>query len=551
LNPFYYPSYTVSECLEYLRASYTWANLEASPDFLLCGGGIWIPKIEALGVPENLLYLLFYGSFFHLHGNRFGFYLPPHLRLYNNTFQAQEYYCQYDQEHLITQLKALDASVRELEITKGTSGVNTIWAMQSSPFYVLLGKYALGHKIFTTGNDGRAFDPESAKTALSSPDIRLKVTSEEGRYVYCSLKATISNKNRKPLYKIFPHSASPITELEDVVDTKRDSGVRYGVELEVSTDLSIKELIDAQHELFFIGKSDSSITGTKKTRVELVTVPLTYKEQRTSWAKFFKGIEYSEFDTSNTTNNGMHVHVSRKAFGKEVKKPNLFTKHTPHMLRFCWMITNPANAPFFLAISERDKQSLQQWAPMPNFSKFKSTKKALCYALLEAGRIRGAVNVGTDKPTVEVRLFKGIVSLATVFKNLDVVDALFYYTKDASLEKLTVNDFLSYIDELPANKYLCLRHFLKKIPIDEYIDFSRLVTLTFGEERPEKICEIVNSSGMALKQAHIKQLNTLRTDVTFEMQKGGLLRVSDKDKGKVAFLDRFVEANICGNRGAA
>ena len=169
------------------------------------------------------------------------------------------------------------------------------------------------------------------------------------------------------LYDIFQASADTCTILDGhwPIKLKNEPPTNrlYGLELECTSDHTIKELMDAQGELFMIGKQDGSISGSKDLRVELVTVPMTLKAHKVQWSKWFNNLDYNKFDTTKKTTNGIHIHIDRKGFN-----------NSQHIKNFAWFFGNPSNKDFILEFSERDVNTLRQYA---NFPEFRPSNKKL------------------------------------------------------------------------------------------------------------------------------------------------------------------------------
>lgn len=279
---------------------------------------------------------------------------------------------------------------------------------------------------------------------------------------------------RDRLYRVLSYSARATNEIApQILHTKKDKNGKeqpttkgellYGIELELATDHSVRTLIDSQEFPFFITKQDSSISGRGDTYVECVTVPMDYRGQRKAWGKFFgkfwdeKEAKYNGFDTSTQTTNGMHIHMTKSAF------------QDFHLKKFCWMICKPEHRDFITYLSERGS-TLGSYATMPTFTPSQNTNKKKFDSLLSRLPNRGAVSLSTSSGrTIEVRLFKGIVSYATLVKNLEFCDALYYYTLVMPYSKLNLQDFIRWInfemsDSKPGRNYKALRLFIKKIP---------------------------------------------------------------------------------------
>lgn len=251
-------------------------------------------------------------------------------------------------------------------------------------------------------------------------------------------------------------------------------GPSYGIELELACSHTEKYLIDAQEKPFFMLKSDASITGDGGYYCELVTRPMDYRSQRVAWGKWFSNIwdkekkEYTGFDCSKTTDNGMHVHIGQDCFHSR-----------SHSRNFLWFLIDPSNHEFLRFLSERGKK-MSEYCQFPRcFSKSRKSDFLNAGTLVYGEGGRGAV-YPSNKETYEIRIFKGIVSYATVLKNLEFVDSLYYYTQRCPYSKLTVTDYINWLTkETPKNKYKTLKHFLKLVPSD-LLAKSTLFTVFHG-----------------------------------------------------------------------
>lgn len=343
--------------------------------------------------------------------------------------------------------------------------------------------------------------------------------------------------DRRRLERVLNYSANVISYLPYTIKgQKEQKAPLYGVELEANGAYTAKELITAQKDLFFICKSDSTIYGTFQNCYELVTVPATLRAHKRLWAEFFEKIDYSKFDTSKNTGNGMHVHIGRDSFTM------------PHLNRFTWFITNPANFDFILAVSERpNAKNLAEWAKMPNHYAARTKTTASRQAVRTNGSLRGAVHYKGNK-TVEVRLFKGIVSYATVVKNIEFVDSVFHYTQAASLIKTELSDYLAWLATTPKNKYQMLKAFLSELKVDSFTVAAQLNSYLWSEANDSTIGDKLNKAPFKVTPAHIVYLNKKRRKRTFIL-KDGKIECLFKTGGLLAKLDKSIQQKQ--TRGAA
>lgn len=271
-------------------------------------------------------------------------------------------------------------------------------------------------------------------------------------------------RHDRALYQQFSYSADVcgiIPRTMVLPGEEKTKPVLIGMELECSTDLSIDKIMDAQEEAFFICKSDSSISGSKSGKHEMVTIPMSIAAQKKHWAHWFSNVDLTEFDTSLDTNNGLHIHIDRKAFKED--------EESDHLLSFVWLFMNPLNQYFWKIVAEREHRNLE-------YAKFVSTtgNNSLIKAyrnVLAQTRSLGKYSVVNLSPTktVEVRLFKGIVSFASVLKCIEVVQAAFDFSlemSDYSFRGCSLENFIIYLMKSPSSQYPALKSFLETINLD-------------------------------------------------------------------------------------
>jgi len=336
--------------------------------------------------------------------------------------------------------------------------------------------------------------------------------------------------------KLFNYTADVLKYLPYVIRQDHPSeqtAPLYGVELETVSNLSPESIIDAQEQLFFIIKQDASIRGRGRHAGEIVTVPCTLKSHKLLWADFFNRVNYEEFDCTTDTGNGMHVHVSQDAFSDRA-----------HLRNFAWFFANPCNMRFTLALSERPTEAdLRNWAMIPDWSA--QTTKAQAHLRNEMAcknnGHKSAVNF-KGSSTVEIRIFKGIVSYATIIKNLEAVDAVFHWSKTVSFQSSTLGNFLDWLSKTPKNKYSLLKKFIAVLPMEEILFDVTLKEVTFVATEPEVILERVNKSNLILTNKHLRLLNGKREKKKFILVNGKLEILDGRKKGRLSHVDKAAAA---------
>jgi hypothetical protein len=379
----------------------------------------------------------------------------------------------------------------------------------------------------------RYYNARSLLTALRDhPEARLTIRPNP---FSCRLTIPITSTNRSALYQTYNYTTNPLDLLEWPITLKGEhKPLLYGIELEFSSDYPEKPLIDAAKDPFFILKKDSSVSGNRCRMYELCTIPMSYKAHRQQWAYWFKNLDYTQFDQTKDTSNGLHIHIGRDAFNKG------------HLRNFSWFFTQPGHKDFIFAVSERDQHSFREYSQIPNYPA--QVTKSFLNNLDYVARIRGCVNL-SQKNTVEVRLFRGIVSLAEILKNLEFVDSVFHFTQDASFSQLTLSNYYAWLQSTNRNRYSLLKKYFERIPnLDKLIASSDIFRVIHTERKPPVILERLAKSRLTITNVHVTILNQIFKKRVFVLNKDTKqLELSTHNHGKLSFLDRSLEDKLLRN----
>lgn len=358
-----------------------------------------------------------------------------------------------------------------------------------------------------------------------------------------------ATRSRASFYRVFSHNQDVTRLLGTGTQAKQDVKVGdkvisvnreyapnlYGVELEASTNKSIQEIIDAQAEVFLLGKHDGTISGSKRTMVELVTRPQDLRTHRRAWAKFMGNFydretaTYPDWDVTRNTNNGMHVHIDRAAFADDA-----------HQKRFAYFFAHPLTRDFVIAISERDAATMSRWAQFPSWSS-NSTDRVIYDRALEHFDGMGkysAVNL-QKSATIEIRIFKGLFSYATIMKNLEFCDAALEFTRSLGVAQLTVEGFNNWINALPTRRYKSLRLFISKMDVESMIEDNKQKRMFQGCKTPEAAFKIITSRKIPHSKALVSYLNVRfgGKKVFHWDNKKGIMVLNHEDKAKLFAFD--------------
>ena len=189
--------------------------------------------------------------------------------------------------------------------------------------------------------------------------------------------------------------------------------------------------------------------GSLEDGFELVTFPLSidYHLKEMPWDK----ILYKARDLGYTSHSygtcGLHVHVSRKAFGDTVEDQDaciarilyFFEAHWNELLRF----------------SRRTEGQLNQWAARYGFKT--QPKEILDHAKKGYGNGRyTSINL-MNAETIEFRIFRGTLKLNTFLATLQLVDYICdvaLFMSDDEIKKLSWSSFVTGITQPELIQYL-------------------------------------------------------------------------------------------------
>ena len=325
----------------------------------------------------------------------------------------------------------------------------------------------------------------------------------------------------------------------------------YGVELEVSTDASVKDIVYAPSQAFCICKNDSSISGSRPNRYEIVTIPATLRAQKRHWYEIFSRVGHEVFDTTRETNNGMHVHIGWDAFVAG-EQTNL-----AHVRNFVWFWGSPLHREFHRNVAERDPESFSSYASSMRWDR-RATLPQLFRAAEHQPNSNGRSilafkrNRSTGDPvTVEVRAFKGIVSLATVYKNLEMVDASLNFTRQTNFAHNNINNFLQYLDKTPKSQYQNLKEFFRRYNPEQDAGLARASELLWNVKNLSEAVVKINQEGIKMTSQFLNLLHQEHPGCRFEIGHGDSLQIVQDKMARLADLDgkmltrRYKEKRAC------
>lgn len=235
----------------------------------------------------------------------------------------------------------------------------------------------------------------------------------------------------------------------------------FGVELEIDGNgksvnhaRQILETANENADNLYI-KSDGSLD----CGLELVTHPMTldYHINKMPWEKVLKKALDLDYLSHRTTTCGLHVHISRNAFGGSWLEQEGAIARLLYFVEKFWTE--------LLRFSRRTERQMNRWAARYGM---KLSPQEIMDSVKDsrAGRYT-AVNLTNDE-TVEIRIFRGTLKLNTLLATLQMVNAMCdvaLFMSDEKLQALSWHEFLDRIHESELIQYLKERNLYKNEPL--------------------------------------------------------------------------------------
>ena len=210
-----------------------------------------------------------------------------------------------------------------------------------------------------------------------------------------------------------------------------DNNRYLGVELEIDKGVYRNQFAEDVVDSRIYCKDDGSLT---ENGVEIVTHPATldYHMNNMGWDSILQKAKDYEFKSHDTSTCGLHVHVSREAFGETEDDQDLvigrllffFTKFESQIIKF----------------SRRRLSQIDEWA---SFFRISSKSEDDCKEdakSLKDGERYYAINL-QNYHTVEFRIFRGTLKENTFRATLQFVDLLVDIGLNETIASIDINNF--------------------------------------------------------------------------------------------------------------
>jgi len=260
--------------------------------------------------------------------------------------------------------------------------------------------------------------------------------SEETGETYC--ESCYSNHNHGGSEHIHDYSFKPSPIFHG------HSLVQYGLELETDKGNNMSDYAEELHDLsndedIFYLKEDGSLNEG----VEIVTHPcsLDYHLNNFPWSDILQTAKNNDFQSHDADTCGLHIHVSRKAFGLD------YDEQEKNIAKLLFLVNNNWND--MVKFSRRTESQLSRWAK-------RYSEKNTAIELLEEGKQAGrymAVNLQNSN-TVEFRLFRGTLKLETLYATIELVDLLVKSSVNISINELYTSHLSTLIENSTSYTYL-------------------------------------------------------------------------------------------------
>lgn len=174
--------------------------------------------------------------------------------------------------------------------------------------------------------------------------------------------------------------------------------------------------------------------GSLQEGVEIVSHPASFsylKQKQGTIESLLVGLTDSSCKSESTVTCGMHIHVSKNAIsGLQLwKMLDFFRK----------------NKPFIYQMSGRTlRRQLNRYASLGGINK--RTQPLMAKKYWDRASKYTAINIRPSQ-TIEFRIFKGTLNPHKFYKNLEFVDSLVQWTKNESLDRVTIANYCEFVEE--------------------------------------------------------------------------------------------------------
>lgn len=294
---------------------------------------------------------------------------------------------------------------------------------------------------------------------------------------------------------------APIVHGKPVKDSEgKAKAPVYGIEFEVERapewPKSLHaDILKCMGKTYAMLKRDGSLSNGGQAGFEIVAAPATFDwlmSDNSPWLKFFR--DFTPFLAYDPGTTGMHIHIDINCVTPlEVGKISNFINNPVNLPFLEWVadrklsdneytLLRPDREPTIILKKthrpncptlRRNKNGLFQYEPerdpwrnlvIKSFGPtFKSISRCTCeankYDTLFANH-HDALNLNTNLPTFELRIFKGKMDPEFFFSCIEFTDALINFTKVTNKRNMIWGQFINWFESTMPRKY---RRFNKRL----------------------------------------------------------------------------------------
>jgi hypothetical protein len=258
------------------------------------------------------------------------------------------------------------------------------------------------------------------------------------------VSATIQSYSFQPAYRINAHDNERLTPDTLCFGLELECGHRFGPAQQ-------QQILDdiAEPDIYF--KNDGSIVG-----FEMISHPFTWRYWnavgRETWSERLRWLQQKGIRSYNAPNCGMHVHMSLAAFSVAQTtrvldlvygSPDLFQRISQRdIFDYCRFFNSDVAT---LALRRRRAVAAHSVTVNKYAPKSRAIRR-LADTAASNGERRVAINFPNNKPTLEVRLFRGTLHAPSFAKNIEVCHALHAFTTLTQIDSLSAaREFVSFV----------------------------------------------------------------------------------------------------------
>lgn len=241
----------------------------------------------------------------------------------------------------------------------------------------------------------------------------------------------------------------------------------FGVELEID---GAGEDRDNARELLGIANRENQLIyckhdGSLDDGFEIVTHPMSleFHQNTMPWAELLQEAISMGYTSHQATTCGLHVHVSRAAFGCDEEEQDEVIARILYFFERFWEE--------LLRFSRRTPRQLDRWAARYGYKEQPGEILNLAKRHKPNGRY-ACVNL-TNEDTIEFRIFRGTLKLNTLIATLQLVDKICDVAiclSDEELRRMGWTEFVSGCTQLELIQYLKERRLYVNEPVEREVE---------------------------------------------------------------------------------